>query len=143
MSQDRRLGSDWTPQAPVLENGGSDQGGTLMLSRRLAVVVAPLVAALFAVVAPPSASAEEAATVFQKKCAPCHGKEGQPNKVFAKQGVRSFKDADWQKATDDAQIEKSIREGKKGTMMAGFASQLTDEEITALVAYIRKLGESS
>jgi len=91
--------------------------------------------------APPAACAADAATVFKKKCAPCHGKEGEPNKVFAKQGVRSFKDAAWQKATDDAQIETSIRQGRKGTMMAGFEKQLSDEEITALVAYIRDLGK--
>jgi mono/diheme cytochrome c family protein len=110
-----------------------------MLSRRLALMAAPLVA--LALVTPPPASAADAAEVFKKKCAPCHGKEGEPNKVFAKQGVRSFKDADWQKATDDAQVEKSIREGRKGTMMAGFEKQLSDEEITALVAYIRDLGK--
>ena len=93
-----------------------------------------------ALTAPPAALAADAATVFKKKCAPCHGKEGEPNKVFAKQGVRSFKDAEWQKATDDATVEKSIREGKKGTMMASFEKQLSDEEVTALVAYIRTLG---
>ena len=77
----------------------------------------------------------------QRECAACHGKEGAPNKVFARQGVRSFKDADWQKATKDAQIEESIRNGKKGTMMAGFEKQLSDEEIKEMVAYIRKLGK--
>ena len=113
-----------------------------MISRRRAFVAAPLVTAVVAValVAPPAAAAD-AATVYKKKCAPCHGKEGEPNKVFAKQGVRSFKDPDWQKATDDAAVEKSIREGKKGTMMASFDKQLTDEEVTALVAFIRDLGK--
>ena len=48
-------------------------------------------------------------------------------------GVRSFKDAEWQKATPDAQLEKSIREGKKGTLMASFEKQFTPEEIKALV----------
>ena len=114
-----------------------------MISRRLALMAAPVVTALVVVAfaAPASVSAADAATLFKKKCAPCHGKEGEPNKVFAKQGVRSFKDAEWQKAADDAQIEKSIREGKKGTMMAGFEKQLSDEEITALVAFIRDLGK--
>jgi mono/diheme cytochrome c family protein len=114
-----------------------------MISRRLALVASPLVTALVAValVVPPSAEAADAATVYKKKCAPCHGKEGEPNKIFAKQGVRSFKNADWQEATDDAAIEKSIREGKKGTMMASFDKQLTDEEVTALVAFIRDLGK--
>jgi mono/diheme cytochrome c family protein len=94
-----------------------------------------------ALVVPPEAFGADAAAVFKKKCAACHGKEGEPNRIFAKQGVRSFKDAEWQKATTDAQIEESIRQGKQGTMMASFDEQLSDEEVTALVAYIRKLGE--
>ena len=53
--------------------------------------------------------------------------------------MRSFKDQEWQKATPDAQIEKSIREGKKGTLMASFEKQFSPEEIKALVAHIRKL----
>ena len=114
-----------------------------MSSRRLSIIVGTVVAAFVAVTlaAPPSASAADVAKVYKKQCAPCHGKEGEPNKVFKKQGVRSFKDAEWQKATDDASIEKSIRVGKKGTMMASFEKQLTDEEIAALVAYIRDLGK--
>ena len=114
-----------------------------MISRRLTLAAAPVLTAFaVAVLAVPApASAADAAQVFKKKCAACHGQDGQPTKVFAKQGVRSFKDADWQKATDDAQIETSIREGKKGTMMASFQKQLSDEEITALVAYIRELGK--
>ena len=86
------------------------------------------------------AEAEDAAKVFSKTCALCHGPEGQPNEAFAKLGVRSFKDQEWQKATPDAQIEKSIREGRKGTLMASFEKQFSPEEIKALVAHVRKLG---
>jgi len=111
-----------------------------MIARRLAVVT---LAALFAAVllAPVPAAAEDPAKIFAKSCAPCHGKEGTPNAMFLKQGVRDFKDAAWQKAATDAQIEKSIREGKKGTMMASFEKQFSPEEIKGLVAYIRKLGK--
>jgi len=107
-----------------------------MTARRLALVV------LVAFVAfPAPAPAADAAKTFATSCAPCHGKQGEPNAVFAKQGVRSFKDAAWQKAATDAQIEKSIREGKQGTMMASFDKALSDEEIKALVAHIRQLGK--
>jgi mono/diheme cytochrome c family protein len=112
-----------------------------MTARRAALValVVPLAIALV-FSSPAPAAAEDAAKIFAKSCAPCHGKEGEPNAVFAKQGVRSFKDAAWQKSATDAQIEKSIREGKKGTMMASFEKQFSDEEIKGLVAYVRKLG---
>ena len=64
----------------------------------------------------------------------------EPNETFAKMGVRSFKDPEWQKATAEDQLEKSIREGKKGTLMASFEKQFSAEEIKALVAHVRKLG---
>ena len=107
-----------------------------MSSRRLILAGATAILAA-ALIHPSPASAADAATNFKKKCAACHGAEGEPNKVFAKQGVRSFKDAEWQKATKDAQIEESIKTGKKGTLMAGFGKQLSDAEIKALVTYVR------
>ena len=106
------------------------------MPRRRAV---PLTFAVLFLVGAPLA-AEEPAKVFARSCAPCHGKEGKPSAVFARQGVRDFTEPAWQKVTSDAQIEKTIREGKKGTMMASFASQLSAEEIKDLVRYIRKLG---
>jgi mono/diheme cytochrome c family protein len=108
-----------------------------MLSRRAATFAAAALA--FAALAVPARAADPA-TVFGRSCAPCHGKEGAPSPVFAKQGVRNFTDAAWQKATPDAQIEQTIKEGKKGTMMASFEKQLSAEEIKGLVGYIRKLG---
>ena len=106
--------------------------------RRTSLVALPLVALALATSA--RAEAEDAAKIFGKTCALCHGPEGQPNEAFAKLGVRSFKDPEWQKATPDAQLEKAIREGKKGTLMASFEKQFSPEEIKALVAHVRKLG---
>jgi len=102
--------------------------------------LADLLLAAFALATPAAAAEPDAAKIFTKTCALCHGPEGQPNESFAKLGVRSFKDHEWQKATPDTQIDKSIREGKKGTLMASFEKQLSAEEIKALVAHIRKLG---
>jgi mono/diheme cytochrome c family protein len=106
----------------------------------LVALVAPAALALGLAV-PAPAAAEDAAKIFARSCSPCHGKEGEPNAIFAKQGVRNFKDAAWQKATPDAELEKAIREGRKGTMMASFEKQFSAEEIKGLVAYVRKLGK--
>jgi len=111
-----------------------------MTARRAVLDALAVLSAVF-VLAPVPAAAEDAAKIFAKSCSPCHGKEGEPNAVFAKQGVRSFKDQAWQKATADAQIEKSIREGRKGTMMASFEKQFSAEEMKGLIAFIRKLGK--
>ena len=102
--------------------------------------LAALLLAALALATSARAEAPDAAKIFGKTCALCHGPEGQPNESFAKLGVRSFKDQEWQKATPDAQIDKSIREGKKGSLMASFEKQFSPEEIKALVALIRKLG---
>jgi mono/diheme cytochrome c family protein len=105
-------------------------------------VLIGLAAAAFvtpAAIAP--AAAEPPAKLFEKSCAPCHGKTGQPNAIFTKQGVRDFTDPAWQKAASEAQIEKTIREGKQGTMMAAFGKQLSDAEIKGLAGYIRSLGK--
>jgi len=107
-----------------------------MNARRLALVGALSVPLVLAA----SAAAENAAKIFATSCAPCHGKTGEPTPVFAKQGVKNFTDEAWQKATPDEQVEKTIREGKKGTMMASFDKQFSAEEMKALVAYVRKLG---
>ena len=109
-----------------------------MTVRRTRLALSLAVLTLFA--ASSRAAEPDAAKIFNKTCALCHGETGQPNETFAKMGVRSFKDAEWQKATPDAQLEKSIKEGKKGTLMASFEKQFSPEEIKALVAYVRKLG---
>jgi mono/diheme cytochrome c family protein len=113
---------------------------SLMTARRLAIATA-VVLAIALVALPAPAAAEDAAKIFAKSCAPCHGKAGEPSAVFAKQGVRAFADAAWQKTATDAQLEKTIREGKKGTMMASFEKQFSAEEIKGLVAYVRTLGK--
>ena len=102
--------------------------------------LAVLLLAVLGLATPAAAAEPDAAKIFAKTCALCHGPEGQPAESFAKLGVRTFKDEEWQKATSDAQLEKSIREGKKGTLMASFEKQLSAVEIKALVAHIRKLG---
>ena len=109
-----------------------------MPARRTPLALTLLTAVALAASA--GAADPDAAKIFGKSCALCHGPEGQPAESFAKLGVRSFKDKEWQKEATDAQIDKSIREGKKGTLMAAFERQLSAEEIKALVAHIRKLG---
>ena len=62
--------------------------------RTTAVAIALLAAAALA-----SAQEPDAAKIYTKTCALCHGPEGQPNEMFAKMGVRSFKDPEWQKVS--------------------------------------------
>lgn len=64
-------------------------------------------------------------------CVACHSKDGTPIVPEAP----NFKDAKWQKRRTDAQLSKSIRDGK-GTMPKHAGPEA---DIPALVAYVRSM----
>jgi len=78
----------------------------------------------------------DGAQIFKEKCTMCHGADG---KGFAALKTPDFTDPKWQASVKDQQIHDVIKNGKKGTAMAAFGDKLSEEEITALVAYIRSL----
>lgn len=82
-------------------------------------------------------------TVFQERCARCHGADGRGKTVVgAMLGVPDFTDAKWWKEEDksDKRLITSITEGK-GEMPA-FGKKLTKQEIGALVRYVRRFGKA-
>jgi cytochrome c oxidase cbb3-type subunit 3 len=66
--------------------------------------------------------------LFLKNCAHCHGANG------AGDEGPDLHNLDW----SDEQIGRRIRVGKKGQMSA-FAGKLSDEDIRAVIAYLRSL----
>jgi mono/diheme cytochrome c family protein len=54
-------------------------------------------------------------------------------------GAPDFTDAGWQKKEKDAELAETIKKGKKP--MPPYAGKLNDEEIKALVAYVRSFGK--
>jgi mono/diheme cytochrome c family protein len=66
----------------------------------------------------------------------CHGVDG---KGFAALKTPDFTSPKWQASMTDKQIKDVIKNGKKGTAMVAFGDKLNEEEITAVVAYIRSL----
>lgn len=80
---------------------------------------------------------EPASTVFDAKCAMCHAKDGSGNSPMGK----NMKVPDLRSKTvqskSDADLAGIIEKGKG--MMPQYGSQLSKEEITDMVAYIRKL----
>jgi cytochrome c553 len=87
--------------------------------------------------------ADDGKTVYESKCAACHGKDGAgKTKMGEKLEIRDYTDAKVQASLTDDQIAKSIKEGvKKGdkVVMKGFADKLSDEDVKNLVAYMRSL----
>ena len=86
--------------------------------------------------APPGA---DGAAIFKKNCTMCHGTDG---KGFSALKTPDFTDPKWQSSIKDKEMREVIKNGKKGTAMAAFGGKLKDEEISAVVAYIRSLNTS-
>jgi cytochrome c oxidase cbb3-type subunit 3 len=80
--------------------------------------------------------APNAAAIYSAKCAKCHGPDGRGVEKYKKKGVKDFTDAKWQKTRSDAQLSKSIANGK-GDVMPAWSAKLSAEEIKALVALVR------
>jgi mono/diheme cytochrome c family protein len=90
-----------------------------------------------------SARAADAKTNWDNNCAQCHGKDGRADTKMGKQvSAKDLTDPKVQAAFTDAKATQSIKEGVKQngkTTMKAFGGKLTDQEIKALVAYVRTL----
>ncbi len=87
--------------------------------------------------------AADAAASWNQHCASCHGKDGSGHTMMGKKlGVKDYTDAKVQAEFTDAKAAEIIKEGVKESgkdKMKPFKDKLSDDEIKALVAYIRSL----
>jgi cytochrome c553 len=100
-----------------------------------------LLAAVFGFAAAFSARAADAKANWDSLCAKCHGEDGKgQTKIGQKLGIKDFTDAKVQADIKDDNAFKAIKEGKKDqdgkTLMKPF-DNLSDDEIKALIAYVR------
>ena len=89
------------------------------------------------------------AKTFKAKCAACHGTDGKGNtKKGKKLGIGNMTSTSWQQIFTDNDMRRTILEGfnrtKNGVKqkMTSQKGKLTNEEVRALVAYVRLLGLS-
>ena len=89
-----------------------------------------------------SASAADAKETYDKDCAKCHGKDGKgKTKMGEKYNAKDYTNAQVQEELKDAAAIKAIKEGykdKEGKQVMKPSEGLSDDEIKALVAYMRK-----
>ena len=88
-----------------------------------------------------SASAADVKENWEKSCAKCHGPDGKGDtKMGKKLEIKDFTDAKYQDSLKDDAMLKAIKEGvKDGEKIRMKATEgLSDEEMKALVAYVRK-----
>jgi cytochrome c6 len=118
--------------------------------KRAAFVTAILIGFGLWVIAPRSASstnpslsmdapaAGDARTLYDKKCAECHGKDGQSHTFRGKHThSRDLTDPQWQDQVTDERIYNSISNGKE--KMPAFKKKLSEADINSLVTFVRNL----
>jgi mono/diheme cytochrome c family protein len=90
-----------------------------------------------------AAYAAPAADNWDNHCAKCHGADGSGNtKIGKKLNVKNYTDATVQADLKDADMFAAIKEGVTANgkeRMTAFKDDLSDAEITDLVAFIRQM----
>jgi mono/diheme cytochrome c family protein len=90
-----------------------------------------------------SAHAADAKALWDANCAQCHGPDGKANTKMGKTlSAKDLTDPKVQAEFTDAKATQSIKEGVKQngkTTMKAFGGKLSDDDIKALVAYVRTL----
>ena len=82
--------------------------------------------------------------LWMKNCKKCHGDAGKGDTPMGQKfGVRDYTSAEVQASLTDEAIKSAIVDGKADEsgkkLMLAFGKKLSDEEVAALVAYMRSL----
>ncbi len=89
-----------------------------------------------------TATAADVKENWEKSCAKCHGADGKGDtKMGKKLDIKDFTDAKYQASLKEEAMLKAIKEGvKDGDKLRMKAAEgLNEEEMKALVAYVRSL----
>ena len=104
----------------------------------LLLVIGSLCAALSPTVSRGIQRVSDGDALFIKNCASCHGKDGRAKTFKARVNhARNLADPKWQAAITDEHLYESILRGKD--KMPAFERKLSDNEVAALVTYVRML----
>jgi cytochrome c553 len=121
--------------------GGKNNSEVEMTKMKRMKKLIPLIIAALALPAL-AAVAADAKTSYDKECAKCHGADGKGDtKMGKKMGAQDYTGAKVQDALTDAAAFKAIKEGfkdKDGKVLMKPSEGMSDDDIKALVAYMRK-----
>ena len=74
--------------------------------------------------------------LYKSRCQGCHGADGQGSAIGQKLGAKAFHDPGVEKMSRSA-LKKTISDGKN--KMPAYKGELTEQQIDALVKYIREI----
>jgi len=100
-----------------------------------------LLIGMFIVAAMGLAQAQDAKAIYEKECQKCHGADGKGDtKAGKKLGCKDYTNPKVQEKISDEKAFKAIKDGVKehGKTVMKPAEGMKDEDIKALIAYIRK-----
>jgi len=108
-----------------------------MNSKKLSLWTLALLAMLFLTAPRGARAADDGAALYKSKCAPCHGADGAGKPAVKAPSLIS----DDAKKLSDEQLTDMIANGGKDKKAAHAFSKkgVSDEQVKALVAYIRSL----
>jgi mono/diheme cytochrome c family protein len=79
---------------------------------------------------------------WDRHCKKCHGEDGAADTTLGKKlEIKDYTDAASLAELTDEDLFKMTKDGVDGTKMPGFAKKLSDEEIHALVVYMRAMAK--
>jgi mono/diheme cytochrome c family protein len=105
------------------------------------VLLLTAVLGLAAVAAASAQQPVDAAALYGKTCASCHGAAGTPSAAMkTSMGVPDFAVASTLASVPDSVVRGIVMNGK-GRMMPSYKSRLTPAQVAALTGYIRTLSK--
>lgn len=127
---------------PTFEQAAQRAPRRLRANGRLRV--APGLSALLLFALAPAALATAPAELWRTHCKGCHGVDGKADtRIGRSHHVADFTAARFQRTHTDTQLREVIENGSPDdSKMKAFHTRLTEEEITALVRFIRALKPS-
>lgn len=94
----------------------------------------------------PCSIAADATANYKQHCAKCHGDDGKGNtRAGQRLGARDYSDPKVQASVKDQEFAKAIKDGykdkKTGRQLMKPTSDLSDQEVKELIAYMRKFAK--
>ena len=101
-----------------------------------------LTAASFVLASVAGFAGVDAKAVWDKQCKKCHGEDGSGQTTLGKKlKIKDYTDAASLKELSDEDLFNMTKDGVPKTKMTGYGKKLSDDEIKALVGYMRAMAK--